>query len=429
MFDEKLDKAQELHSRVKLIEAANLCKEVLTVDPRNYRARMIYAACVLDNGQYEKAADLFSQVLRESPTDPICLVSLSSIFRETGDMDNAEKFALAALDTQKAGSMGLINYGHHSLVSGNWDEGIQAFRIACGVDPTNVLGHSGLGCLLQLTGETQAGLLEMERSEDLHEIEQGREQQIPFFKWNGMHMPGEKLLVLLNQGYGDCIQHARYLEDAARYCTGGLIVAGRPDVLPLFGAMECVDSVVDGDGGMPDPYGAYVRITSLPYLGMKSCKQPYMKTSIPSHNGVFNVGICWRGSPIPRGRSFPIGQFMSETSTLAVNFICLQKDLAGKEGAYFSEMQSPDLSNWTRTSKVIASCQLVVSNDTSIIHLAGAMGVPGIVLLSKNYDPRWGVNSAGPSPIYDSINIARQDKPGDWTQPIKMARRYIESFI
>ena len=426
----KIEQAKYFHRNFKFEESLKICNEILEKDPKNIYALSIVAACHLDKGDYEKAVPMLTHLINVNPDDIVSITNLSSAMREVSYIDESEKLAMIAYDKEPKNPLTLQNLGQFYTVTGKHQEAKNIYTYLCYIDTKNVLGHLALGNCLLLEGETDAGLRELETGNILHELEDLNNEPIPGMAWNGMKMKNGKLLVILNQGFGDSIQHSSRIKSAAEKCDRGVIICGQPEILPLFKYIDGVVSVVE-NGGITEGYSAYCRITSLASLGCEVEPSGYIKNVVPSYQKRSRplVGLSWRGRPVPRARSIPLEFLKAELSNLDVDFVSLQHDTTAEEFQLFPMMVNPVIENLEDIAKVIASCDIIIGIDSAMIHLAGAMKKTGLVLLSCHWDYRWGLNKTGPSPLYPTINMTRQEKMGDWTVPIMSAREYIENFI
>ena len=137
------------------------------------------------------------------------------------------------------------------------------------------------------------------------------------------------------------------------------------------------------------------------------------------------IGIVWRGNPAhidDRRRSMNAETMARCFAGFQGTLVCLQKDRTEAELAAFAGLKmidaAPGLTDFADTAALVSTLDRVVSVDTAVIHLAGALGVPGVVLLAYAPDWRWGLGRAD-SDWYPSLRLVRQDKPGDWAKITK----------
>ncbi len=236
--------------------------------------------------------------------------------------------------------------------------------------------------------------------------------------WDGGALSGRTVLVRAEQGMGDVIHCARYLA-SLREAGGDPVLLCAPSLVPVLGAMPGVRAVA---GGMP-AYDAWVDMMSLPglvggaipgsggYLRADPARVAAWRRRLPAGR---RVGVAFAGNPAQetdRRRSVPMELVRGLPQIAGLSFVNLQ------HGAAAAGLGLPDLTPWMtdygETAALIEACDLVISVDTSVAHLAGALGTACWVLLAASPDWRWGLGRAD-TPWYDSVRLFRQERAGDW---------------
>ena len=256
--------------------------------------------------------------------------------------------------------------------------------------------------------------------------------------WNGTEDLADKtILVHWEQGFGDTIQFCRFLP-GLRSRAQRVLFAPQKRLMGLMKSLDPSLEIVDCD----DPSLAFDRqilLLSLPGLMMTSlddlpCRRPYLfaepgrvnhwRERIGSHG--FKVGVCWQGSTgeIDAGRSFGVSQFQPLAQIGRVRLISLHKGHGEAQLGELPEgMRVETLGEgfdagpeaFLDAAAVMMSCDLVITSDTAIAHLAGALGVRTWVALKNVPDWRWFMNRAD-SPWYPSMRLFRQPRPGAWDE-------------
>ena len=254
-----------------------------------------------------------------------------------------------------------------------------------------------------------------------------------FPRWHGEPGQGRTLLVWPEQGLGDIIQFVRYLPLLRQ--RGWQVIFEVPSLLArLLDGLDGVAAVPYGDPlppfdaqcpllSLPLGFGTTLETipASVPYVYAEPERRAFWRQRLPKDG--FRIGIVWQGSPIhsnDRHRSIPLKQFAPLSAIPGVRLVGLQKNhgldqLAGLPegmtvqtlGAEYDEGGFPD------TAALIMELDLIVSADTSVAHLAGALGRPVWVALPMVPDWRWLLNRAD-SPWYPSMRLFRQPERGDW---------------
>ncbi len=247
-------------------------------------------------------------------------------------------------------------------------------------------------------------------------------------RWNGTSsLDGKKVIVYCEQGYGDIIQFLRYIKPLKALGCEVFLHAPVP-LHPLLNFVEGVDHFFDKQCSILPQHDFHILSLSLPFLlGMKEVpSEPYMFypkiEDLKEHKGKVNIGIAWEGSPEhPKNfdRCCPLKHFgtLVEEDT---KLFMLQQTIHLKEltqdvsfdlfGAYIGDFGD--------TAALINAVDFVVTVDTSILHLAGAMGKRTYGILSNDPDPRWSVAN-----WYDSVTLIQSDLWENVFNVIKTCRK------
>ena len=401
--------------------AIRLCHTVLFDDRHNHEAFNLMGACCMMRETFKDACGLFRNALKYDPTNPRYLSNMSAALQECHETQSAVLYAKSALDGAPNDASCLLNAGVACRRAGEHKETQQFARRAIVAEPNNADAHVMLGENLLLLGEWEAGWRErtmwspkrMKMPFDTH-------PEIQSIEWNGMHLPGEKIVVLCDEGFGDAIQYARFLRFVARRSAGVILVG--PMELEL---LRDVDGVIDyqtWDDEIPE-HGAHCRISLLPIFFPYVPRDAYIPAALPPLPQYMpRIGLAWRGRPIPRGRSIPFDLMASVLREMDAEFVSLQPDITTQERELLPTMQCPEIKTFRDTRDVINTTDWVLSIDSAVVHLAGAMGKPTMVLLSRDNDWRWGTHLSGWSPFYHSVCMLRQEVAGDWKSVLERVR-------
>lgn len=260
-----------------------------------------------------------------------------------------------------------------------------------------------------------------------------RMAQAPFLpskpRWDGM--PTKHLLILPEGGFGDIIQFARYAREAAEICERVTIKCPRS----LGRLLQGISPKLEIDAGPRDrfpPHSSWAFVMSLPYLlGIDSEAKiegkPYLAVpAVAPPRGRPAVGLVWGGSPSharDSQRSLPAEHVQRLLNVESVDWHILQQGPAANiipslvKGAHV-HLHEGEINDFQDTAEIIAGLDAVVTVDTSVAHLAGALGVPTIVMLSAAPEFRW-MHGREDSPWYDSVRLVRQTKAGEWGDVIE----------
>jgi hypothetical protein len=250
-------------------------------------------------------------------------------------------------------------------------------------------------------------------------------------RWDGKPFPGKTLLLHYEQGLGDTLMFVRFASQV-KALGGTVILAAQKSLAELVATCEGIDVVVPR-GSPPPPFDLHFPLLSLPWLLRTDLTSipdeiPYLRVPVQVPNrqriagvlaaseGMIRVGLVWQGSPDhPRDseRSIPSASLLPLDALPGVVWYSFQREEV-------LEVPFPDIlplghlmSNFSDTAYALSAMDLVITVDTATAHLAGALGVPTLLLVTSVPDWRWMMNRDD-SPWYPSLRLYRQPKPGDW---------------
>src|SRR5581483_9249664 len=251
-------------------------------------------------------------------------------------------------------------------------------------------------------------------------------------RWDGSSLSGKTILLYPEQGMGDTIQFIRFAP--MLQALGARVIFGCPaPLIQLLEHFPGIDVLLPDRAPLP-PFDCYVPLLNLPgllgidqtnipatvpYLTVPDDVRASWKHKLASVKGL-RVGIAWQGNPKHKGdrqRSVPLKQFAPISCIEGVSLVSLQQQfgveqLAGAASS-FSVFNPGATTDFLDTAGLIANLDLVVTVDTSVAHLAGAMGVRTCVVLPFVPDWRWMLDRDD-SPWYPTMWLFRQSRPGDW---------------
>ncbi len=319
------------------------------------------------------------------------------------------------------------------------NEALASFDVAIAQNPESAHAKNNKAAVELLRGDFEHGLEGYEHRWIIGQTHKFK-LAFPIPEWRGDLRAGERLIVFDEQGVGDTIQFCRYLPQLAE---AGLDITffcrntAQRLVRSLPGAIRCVN-----DFGPEEQFDSQIALSSLPYafgtrLSTIPAAVPYLAAEPPlvaawaerlAKSGStqdFKIGLCWAGNPNARAdprRSIPLKAFLPLMALPGVRVISLQKhhgleEIAALPQGAKLETLGEDFDGgadaFVDSAAVMASLDLIISCDTSVAHLAGALGRPVFVLLKKIPDWRWMLDRPD-SPWYPTMRLFRQKEPGDW---------------
>lgn len=387
------------------------------------------ANVLCDLRRYAEGAALYEQALQMDPDQIAVRLNLGMARWRQGALDAAEAAFQDALSrhpelAEAHYGMGLIHRARNDLIAANL-----AQRAATAIDPNHAKAQLELGELDLLAGFFREGFAGYEWRYHLpHAL--GLLPQFDTPAWDGSELNGQGLFVYVEQGYGDSVMFARFLPMAA--ARGARIVLGVSAPLArLFQGFPGVDRLVTS-WQEAAPYQRHAPISSLPLLlGVDSPaalpSAPYLRADPEAvarfrariGGGAPAVGLVWGGrpeNPNDHKRSLPVDLLPSLAKT-GVRLFSLQKDASPPPQLPCVDL-APDIDDFADAAAAIEALDLVISVDTAIAHLAGALGKPVWILLPFAPDWRWRLERAD-SDWYPSARLFRQPSPGDWDSVLR----------
>ena len=316
---------------------------------------------------------------------------------------------------------------HNELGYVHWrrmevDAAIRHFRKALKLDPANLSFRHNLGQMLLLRGNYAAGFQEFEARKSAYDPpDQPR--------YMGQQLNGQLVVVSGEQGYGDQIQFARYIP--MMKARGARVMLAVPQPLQrLLATVEGVDGILTSPDQLP-PRFYFQWIMSLPSifgttLDTVPAAIPYIgATAAPFLSSLpgLRIGLCWAGraytsesgAEMDSRRSMRLADLAPLLAVPGCSFVSLQ---LGKPAGQLRDFPiihniADRLTDWADTAELVAGLDLVISVDTSVVHLAGALGRP--VWLLNRFDSCWRwLADRSDSPWYPLTRVYRQPKPGVW---------------
>lgn len=398
------------------------------------------AAYLITLGDIERMAgrlDAAEATLREAlaikPDSAAALNNMGMVYIDQARPLEAVSVLVGATQLDPGLAMAHYNLGIALKELNELDESIAAYRRAIALQPDFVQAHVNMAIALLLDGQLEEGFEEYEwRRRPPFSQEPARETP----PWDGLVDPNGSLLLVTEQGIGDAIQFARYIPFIAREGMR-VIVQCRPELEELLQSVEGVASTYRMDetpprcsGWLPLMSLAHLFETRLdkiprnvPYLQPPFGKMQHWGERLLELGETIKVGLRWAGNPqntLDRQRSIPLASFAGLGGMAQVTFISLS-DVPPAAGAEAEAARaiglvdfSAELADLSDTAALVANLDLVISVDTAILHLAGALGRPtwGLVKCSPHWP--W-LLDRNDSPWYPSVQLFRQAKPGEWT--------------
>jgi tetratricopeptide (TPR) repeat protein len=426
-----LDRAQE---------AVSCFDAVLARNPSRGDALLNRGTAFASLGRHAQALADFDAVLARTPNNVEALYNRGTALLDLDRFDEtlATFDRLLAQAPQQARAWN--NRGRALQALNRHAEAVASFKKAIASDKTYADAHSNLALSLLTLGELRQGFEEYEwrwKRAGMPDARRGYRGRL----WLGEFALGQRTILLpAEQGLGDTIQFIRYAPLLAR--SGATVVAEvQPELKPLLANVDGVTSCHARGEPLP-AHDVYCPLGSLP-LAFKTdtstipANIPYLRTdetriakwrpSIEPLQGR-RVALAWAGHarhPNDRNRSIDLELFEPLFALEGISFISIQRDLRGGDDEVLARRNitqvGAKLVDMADTAAIIALSDLTIAVDTSVAHLAGALGRQVWVLLPFSPDWRWTLADER-SPWYPPVRLFRQPAPGDWPSVIAAVR-------
>ncbi|MDR3438541.1 tetratricopeptide repeat protein [Telmatospirillum sp.] len=436
----------------RLAEAEACFQQAISLQPDYVEAHYNLANLRLDMSDIKGAMARFQQVIAVKPTLPEAYNNLGSVLHMNGDVEQAVTCYKRVLTLDPRFPEAHANLGTVYRDRGDIDLAIATYRHAIDLDPTYPLAHTNLAVSLLLRGEFEEGLREFEWRERGGPNGPNREYSQP--EWTGEPLAGRTLLLHAEQGLGDTLHFVRYAPILAAK-GAKIILEVYPPLVRLLASVPGVSRILATGTELP-PHDFHLSLMSVAYrLGTRldsiPASVPYLA---PEPRQVadwarrlarlpgLKVGLVWAGEPRPhdprahsvdRRRSMKLEQLSPLLALPGVSFVSLQKGSPARQLDDIPAELRPldmmeDIADFADTAALVANLDLVISVDTSVAHLTGALAIPIWILSRFDGCWRW-LQDREDSPWYPSARLFRQKSPGDWTDVVERVTNALADVI
>ncbi len=461
-----LRQAEEDIRQGRLADAEKRYRNLLKQIPDDSRLHLTLGLLYLEQKEYHAAKTQIERAIGLDPDNPNAFSGLGDVLAADGNLDAAIEAYEKACDLNPMHVQALLGLGNALQQTDRYEDALASYGKVLKIEPYHPRALNNIGKTFY-----DLGLLEnaihyyasaLERIPDYAEAHFNRSvarialgdfaggwkeyewrfkrsmshevypHHLPTPRWQGENYERRKLLVHCEQGFGDVLQFARYLPEVKKR-GGQLIFQVHPPLLPLMESLPCVDALVPLDLEKPPSvrHDLHVPLLSIPhvlgttpetipnrfpYLTPDPRKIRYFRNQLTEAG--LRVGLVWASSPLNHRRNFPIVRAQDWFRIPGITYYSLQ---LGPEADHLRSLdpETPirelgaQLTDFGETAALVANLDLVISVDTAIAHLAGALGKPLWMLLPHMTDWRWPTHLPR-SPWYPDARIFRQFRLDSW---------------
>jgi len=430
-----INEANALEQAGRLDLAESVLGQILTEMPEQPAALHLLGIVAFKKGRIAEAVTLMERSIAQHSGNAMYHRDICEVYGALGRYDEAvaagrHAICLSPEDPHCYNNLGVTYYHRLQL-----DEAIECAEAALKCDPDFAGAHLGMAEALLLCGDFARGWEEYEwrfKLANAPKLMPASDR----LQWDGRKLLPGKLMLIADQGYGDVIQFCRYIPWAAERAPEPALACGL-EILPVVAQQGGVGVVFDHWEQRPD-FAAYCPLSGLPRLAATRLDTipapvPYLyaqpaKTALWAERlnsllprGYRRIGIVWAGRPThisDHNRSMPLATLAPLSRLPRIVLVSLQKGPAQAQiGGYWGHAPlinlGPDIRDYADTMAILYGLDLLVTVDTSVGHLAGAMGKPVWIMLPFAPDWRWLLDRSD-SPWYPSARLFRQKKPQHW---------------
>lgn len=386
-----------------------------------------------------EAESCFRQALELDPNCPEVYNNLGLVLEDTTRLKEAEALFRRAIEQKPNYAEAHYNLGNFLKAVKRLDEAEKCLLRASELRPDYQQAHFALASLYLLRGQYEQG---WEKYDKLR-LKKSKNRLPEFCRWQGEDLTDRKILLFHEQGFGDTIQFVRYVKKVAELAHETILWVQKP-LTSLMAASYTDVKVHTGECPPTEQFDFACPLPSLPMIFNSSEKTiprlvPYIhavreisaawrRTLVKADNGIkYRVGVVWAGNPKhhnDRNRSVPFAIFRELFAITEINWVSLQvgvraEDLKGTPDSILDLSQ--DLVDFSQTAGVMDNLDLVITVDSAVAHLAGAMGKETWLLLPVSPDWRWQLERED-SPWYPTMRLFRQLKMGEWSEVLARAK-------
>jgi len=438
-------------------QAIEQYKQALSLDSSLLEISLALARIYNEQHKFQGAIDTLKESLKIHSSDIALLFELANSYNMINRIEEAlEIYKRLEIRYPNRPAI-LYNIAYTLKKLGRLDEAFPYYEKVLQLNPTHADAHFSRGLAYIVAGDFEKGFKDYEWR--WKRPQQGSYRTYPEPRWDGSDLDGQTIFLHAEQGLGDTFQFIRYARIAKK--RGGTVIAGvQQPLVKLLSLCPYIDKVVSLAEKLPAfdlhaplmslPYILKTTIdtvpTDIPYLYANPALVEHWKKARLSSDKNIKVGICWQGNnqystPMLRAtvalKSIDINKLNPLATVPGVSIYSLQKTAGTDQlktlppeftihtfGDDFDESNG----RFMDTVAVIKNLDLVITVDTSIGHLAAALGKPTWVILPNPPDWRWMLNRDD-TPWYPTMRLFRQPTPGDWESVIEVVTQELKKYV
>ena len=381
-------------------------------------------------GRNEEALFAYQKVLELNPNDSAALNNLGNLRRNMGDTTGAIADLKRSITLNPNYADAYSNLGALYKENKEFDRAMFYYQKALALNPEHTNAQFDIALMELSKGNYESGWSGYEYRLKMNEL-LAKTDVYTSPLWRGESLQNKTIILQTEQGFGDTIMFIRYAP-YFRELGAKIIVRTRLELVALFRSIQEVDEIICEEDPLPE-HDFYLPLLSCPQrfktvLQTIPRKFPYLgspKNGLSLERKSLHVGITWSGSPTNRGHKDRYVGLKILSQLFDIDHISWYSLQIGEDSHEIQSFNLHDtiidktelLTDFAQTAAFIEALDLVISVDTSVAHLSGALNKKTFVLLSKPAEWRW-MQEGETTPWYESLLLFRQEIRGDWQKPI-----------
>jgi tetratricopeptide (TPR) repeat protein len=440
------DQGIAFQDKGQIDEAIKCYQKAIELNKNSASAFYNLGVAFQEKGQIDKAILYYEIAIGQNQGFSEAHYNLGIAYKEKNLFDEAIICFRRVLQLKPDNAAAYYNFGNIFVAKGQFNDALQYYQKAIEINPNYAEANWNIALINLLLGNFKEGWKGYEWRWELKDVVDKRQFSQPL--WDGSDIKEQTVLLYAEQGFGDTIQFIRYAPLVTQR-GAKVIVECQKELLPLLQNVEGIHRIIEHGEELPD-FDLHCPILSLPGIfGTTLTNIPAIIPYIPadpsliqewhnkiaSNNSQYNVGLVWSGDPSFKDshlKSCSLKSFSPLAQAVNITFYSLQKGDASGQAINIPEgMKLIDytdkINDFSDTAAIIKNLDLIISIDTAVAHLAGALGKPVWTLLPFIPDWRWMLNR-NDSPWYPTMRLFRQPSRGDWASVIAVITKELPLF-
>jgi tetratricopeptide (TPR) repeat protein len=424
-----------------------MLRRAVSIDPKAMGPHLQLGEALWHTGQYEEAAEIACGLVERDPTDRRTWILLGNAYQTLARFDEAVEVYQKVMDLDPDNFDAFSNIALTLLKMGEAKRSLEMYDQAIARWPQRVDAQANRSLAKLTLGDLSGGFAEYETRWKSAAFAGKPSATGP--RWHGEDPRGKTILLTTEQGMGDVIQFIRYAPLIADR-GARVFVSCAPELKPVIATVVGIDRIFTGGVGEKiSDANWYAPIASLPHIFHTTVQTipaevPYVAAEADrvarwrerlAQDDALNVGIVWAGTPLhqnDRARSCKLSDFSPLAAVEGVHWYSLQKGPAVKQldtppaGMKITHL-GDELHDFGDTAALLQCLDVLISVDTSVVHLGGALARPVWALLARGPDWRWMLDRDD-SPWYPTLRLFRQTRSGEWGPVLERAAEALREF-